>query len=70
MANGKKYRNPGETGEVIIKISGEAFEDLDYLLKNDGQKGAPSYTRSAVKAIQVYAVYLRQKEEKKNKKVS
>lgn len=65
MANGKgkKYRNPGETGEVILKIQGDAFKDLDYLLKNDGQRGAPTYTRSAIKAIQVYAGFLRKKSE-------
>lgn len=66
MAN-KKKAVAGENDEVTITIEGEPFQDLDYLLKNDGQKGAPSYTRSAEKAISVYANFLRSKTKKGTK---
>lgn len=56
-----KKKNPGEKGEVTITIKGEAFSDLQYLMQNDGQAGRPDYTRSAGKAIQVYAVFLRKR---------
>lgn len=63
MANGSK-KIPGEKGEVTITIRGETFKELEYLLQNDGQAGRPDYTRSAGKAIEVYATFLRKKNEK------
>jgi hypothetical protein len=66
MASEKKNRKfPGEDNQVTITIKGEAYQDLDYLIKNDGQEGKPDFTRSAAKAINVYANFLKTKNLKK-----